>query len=1218
MKRISHVLCVFILIICWHQTVDISQAEFPICTEPGYQGKPDIWGDWVVWHDNRDGDSYNIYGKNISSGEEIQISDSNTAFCPSIHNRLVVWQDKRNGDYDIYCYDLVTRTESPLYIAPDDQVNPSIYGDTVVWRTGQYPSWPEIWGYSISESRAFLISGAPGNKWEPDVFRDVVVWGDYRNDNWDIYGYNLTTNNEFAIATGPAYQRSVAIYGNTVVYENWRSSENQGVGIYNLITQEHAYHPTPGDCEWLDIYDGIVVWGDYRNEGTDIYGYKCFISKEFPIYTEVSWQYSPAIYHGTAVWSDDRDGGFSERDIYAATVPKNLYVDANAFGSNDGVTWADAYNYLQDALAIASRGDNIFVAAGTYKPDQGTNQTLGDRDAMFQLINGVGIYGGFPPGGGQWEDRDLNVHETKLSGDLDSDDGPDFANNGENSYHVVTTSGTNESAFLDGFTITGGNAAEHFGGGMLNEYGSPTVSYCTFSGNWAMLGGGMYNNESNLTLTNCMFSGNGTLLGGGMFNSYGSTTLTNCTFSSNSAKYGGGLWNYESNLTLTNCTFSENSADDNGGGMFNSYGSTTLTNCTFSSNSAKYGGGLWNYESNLTLTNNTFSENSADDNGGGMLNSYGSTTLTNCTFSSNSAKDGGGTYNVNSSPTVTSCVFADNIADANGGGMYNDSGSPTLTNCTFSGNSARDGGGTYNVNSSPTVTSCVFKENLADANGGGMYNESGSPALTNCTFGGNSARDGGGLYNCEGPIINCTIIGNSARKLGGGLYNCDGSISNCIIWNNTARDQGDQFYRSDAITSYSCVQGGSSDQGCISFNPCFVVPGYWDANGTVDDANDDFWVDGDYRLKSRAGRWDPLICTELDSTCDGFFNLLDFAEFARFWHEEGESIPADLDNSGVVDSSDLALLLDNYLTSYLPGAWVFDLVTSPCIDAGDPNSDWLAELWPHDKRINMGAYGGTNQASMSLSNIGNIADLNNDDTVNFGDFAHFADGWQIEEVLLSGDLNHDNHVDIVDVMIVCDNWLWERGGTLNVDLTVDNLWMYQNLPGQTNSNLTANASIRDDPMGNSSYTYEWEFILPSDVNIPPETVMGGQANDTFCSFAAPDCNEPNGISDSGQVFTVKVTVTGDGHGNTGTAQAEFGIALLGDVNNDSVVDVADRSIVTAFYQTGSAGCFSLRDCDLNCDGSVNIIDRSIVTAIWKGTLCQNVVNEPCLLRSPCP
>jgi beta propeller repeat protein/parallel beta-helix repeat protein len=1132
----SRVLCVFILIICWHQTFDIAQAEFPICTEPGHQGKPDIWGDWVVWHDNREGDGYNIYGKNISSGVEIQISDSNTAFFPSIHNRLVVWQDKRNGDYDIYCYDLVTRTESPLYIAPDNQVNPSIYGDTVVWRTGQYPSWSEIWGYSISESRAVMISGAPGNKWEPEVFKDVIVWGDYRNSNWDIYGYDLNSKREFAIATGPAYQRSVAIYGNTVVYENWQSIKNQGVGIYNLNTQEHAYHPTPDDCDWLAIFGTIVVGGDYRNKDTDIYGYKIFTGEDFRICTKAGWQYSPAIYRNTVVWSDDRNGGISERDIYGATVSKHMYVDANAIGNNDGLTWDDAYNYLQDALAVASSGDNIFVSAGIYKPDQGTNQTPGDRNATFQLISGVGIYGGFSPGGGKWEDRDPNVHETKLSGDLGGDDGPDFVNNAENSYHVVTTSNTDETTLLDGFTVTGGNTAERFGGGMRNENGNPTVKGCTFTRNWALLGGGMYNDHSSPTLTNCTFNGNAAEGGGGMYNYESNLILTNCTFSGNRAYLGGGMNDVNSSPTVSGCVFADNIADANGGGMYN-------------------------YESNLTLIN--------------------------CAFSGNRARLGGGMNDVNSSSTVTSCVFRDNIADANGGGLYSDSSSSTLSNCTFSGNTAEGGGG--------------------------MYNNSGSPVLINCTFSGNSARDGGGVYNCDGPIINCTVIGNLAQELGGGLYNCDGPISNCIIWNNTAGDQGDQFYQSDAIT-YSCVQNINACQGCISFNPCFVVPGHWDSNGTADDANDDFWVAGDYHLKSRAGRWDPLICTELDSTCDAFINLLDFAVFAGFWHEEGELIPADLDNSGVVDVSDLALLLDNYLTSYLPGAWLSDLVTSPCIDTGDPNSDCLAELWPHDNRINMGAYGGTDQASMSLSDIGNIADLNKDDTVNFGDFSHFADSWQIDKVPADEDFNRDNQIDIFDVMIFCDNWLWERGGTMNVDLTLDNLWMYQNLSGLTNSNLTAHASIRKDPMSNSSYMYEWEFILPSDVNIPPETVLGGEANDTFRTFAGSSCNKPNGISDSGQVFTIKVTVTGNEHGNTGTAQAEFGIALLGDVNNDTVVDVADFSIVNAFWQTGFAGKFTLRDCDLNRDGIVDVADRSIANAIWRGWLCQNEVSNPCPFR----
>ena len=45
--------------------------------------------------------------------------------------------------------------------------------------------------------------------------------------------------------------------------------------------------------------------------------------------------------------------------------------------------------------------------------------------------------------------------------------------------------------------------------------------------------------------------------------------------------------------------------------------------------------------------------------------------------------------------------------------------------------------------------------------------------------------------------------------------------------------------------------------------------------------------------------------------------------------------------------------------------WVLDRVTSPCIDGGDPNADPLDEPMPNGGRINMGAYGGTVQASMS-------------------------------------------------------------------------------------------------------------------------------------------------------------------------------------------------------------------------------------------------------------
>jgi hypothetical protein len=102
------------------------------------------------------------------------------------------------------------------------------------------------------------------------------------------------------------------------------------------------------------------------------------------------------------------------------------------------------------------------------------------------------------------------------------------------------------------------------------------------------------------------------------------------------------------------------------------------------------------------------------------------------------------------------------------------------------------------------------------------------------------------------------------------------------------------------------------------------------------------------------------------------------------------------------------------------------MVTSPCIDAGSPDSDWAAELWPHGGRVNMGAYGATPQASMSLLDIGNGADLNLDNSVNFLDFANFSGSWQTEQPLLPEDLNRDGRVDASDIESFAARWLWEQ------------------------------------------------------------------------------------------------------------------------------------------------------------------------------------------------
>ena len=58
--------------------------------------------------------------------------------------------------------------------------------------------------------------------------------------------------------------------------------------------------------------------------------------------------------------------------LFAVTSKaKTIYVDDNASAGGDGASWASAHKYLQDALASAEYGDEIWVAEGTYKPDQG-------------------------------------------------------------------------------------------------------------------------------------------------------------------------------------------------------------------------------------------------------------------------------------------------------------------------------------------------------------------------------------------------------------------------------------------------------------------------------------------------------------------------------------------------------------------------------------------------------------------------------------------------------------------------------------------------------------------------------------------------------------------------------------------------------------------------------------------------------------------------------
>jgi len=229
--------------------------------------------------------------------------------------------------------------------------------------------------------------------------------------------------------------------------------------------------------------------------------------------------------------------------------------------------------------------------------------------------------------------------------------------------------------------------------------------------------------------------------------------------------------------------------------------------------------------------------------------------------------------------------------------------------------------------------------------GGGIYCKESNPAISHCIITGNRAHKGGGIYyeECSPRVSNCTIAGNYAADWGGGMAvnSSIPEISNCIIRSNRAPN-GLQIYIGGSgpdTVAYSDVEGGWPGPGNIDADPCFADSGYWDTNGTPEDANDDFWVDGDYHLKSQGGRWNSM--------------------------EE---------------------------------RWTTDDVTSLCIDAGDPMTPIGPEPFPNGGRINMGAYGGTAEASKSYFGAAPCevivaGDVNGDCCIDYSDFAILAAHW---------------------------------------------------------------------------------------------------------------------------------------------------------------------------------------------------------------------------------
>ncbi len=480
------------------------------------------------------------------------------------------------------------------------------------------------------------------------------------------------------------------------------------------------------------------------------------------------------------------------------------YVSTTGNDNNTGTSWGTAFATLQKALDVATSGDTIWVAKGRYIP---TAQTISGnaRSVTFKLKNGVAIYGGFAGTETTFNDRDVTLlHSTNraiLSGDLNNDDVATDAtltiNKTDNAYRVisnVTADGINNTAILNGFTISGGvaTATNTTGAGIYLQAASPVLQELVIRGNIANNGGGIY------------------IIG---------TSALAVT------------------PTLTGVVVEDNIATSTGGGVYCiTNASPVMTNVRIVNNTAKGtasgngAGGLYIINSPLgifpVLTNVELSGNATGSKGGGLLIWGSSPVIRNIRISNNTAVNGAGVYitpngsnTPYSSPVFTNALISNNTASSIGGGIFLDrNGNSIFINATIAGNAAALAAGLYDSANTSRIRNTILWNNTS-TNGPGIrtvlggnpvfsysivQGSNGSGSGWNSSYGTDSTSnyDADPMFTSPtsfAPITGSPAVNNGSDALYGNTISADTTIDGTLRKVGSSIDIG--VYENQSITT---------------------------------------------------------------------------------------------------------------------------------------------------------------------------------------------------------------------------------------------------------------------------------------------------------------------------------------------------------------------------------------------------------------------------------